>query len=450
MATLKTASASTFSKYIVPVTELITRSMEHNTKVKVASKEFTIVNNNANKESLKSFAELASSSSSLADALELQLETVERRASPLVFRQLNKPTLDGGHWTKGDVAEGVVAAAIAARFIHKNTDITFNKVFGVLNKLIDKGTTRRNKGLIVEENFDSPNQNPDILDNVKVFIGLAEGNMNVLLDKTRQTTLLKPYAEAASKYANSYHVSRWSKLFYENNRIDRIEVTSDGVSDQSGTKVDLRVSATNDENELIPININLSIKADDVKQFGQVSGIDFSVQENLWESLFGYGKFVKGFESEYNRLYQEEHNVNDAVNKIYREVNTKINEELTGANSDATIRRLAQGINHFATLNEENVTMLDVGGGKAKVYRFDEIYSRIKEHNYKSILLTSKTERLHTIQIVKDTSGSTSIKSYDKLIQFRIRKEVKSDGSPYIRNLIEKNHLMGKLLGENF
>ena len=34
------------------------------------------------------------------------------------------------------------------------------------------------------------------------------------------------------------------------------------------------------------------------------------------------------------------------------------------------------------------------------------------------------------------------------LVQIRLRVEIKSDGTPYFRNLIEKSRLMGDLLAE--
>ena len=37
-----------------------------------------------------------------------------------------------------------------------------------------------------------------------------------------------------------------------------------------------------------PIDIKVSLKAGDVKQFGQVSGIDFEKQIKLWDTTFGY------------------------------------------------------------------------------------------------------------------------------------------------------------------
>ena len=63
---------------------------------------------------------------------------------------------------------------------------------------------------------------------------------------------------------------------------------SDGLSDQKGTKVDTRVKITDYKGELQPVNINLSMKVDDIGQFGQVSGMTFDVQQELWKQVFGY------------------------------------------------------------------------------------------------------------------------------------------------------------------
>ena len=44
---------------------------------------------------------------------------------------------------------------------------------------------------------------------------------------------------SAVRYANSTTVRKWSKLLYENNRYDKIEVVSDGLGGQKTTKVDV-------------------------------------------------------------------------------------------------------------------------------------------------------------------------------------------------------------------
>ena len=83
-------------------------------------------------------------------------------------------------------------------------------------------------------------------------------------------------------------MKKWSKLLYENNRYDKIEVISDGLGGQTTTKVDVYVKVDDQ-----PIDIKVSLKAGDVKQFGQVSGAEFAKQEKLWEETFGYGTVIK-------------------------------------------------------------------------------------------------------------------------------------------------------------
>ena len=86
---------------------------------------------------------------------------------------------------------------------------------------------------------------------------------------------------------------------------------------------------------------------------------------------------------------------------------------------------LSKAINYFATLNEENVTLVQVGGGKAKVYRFDDIYNAISGREYKVEIKTGASG-LPTILI---NSGR------DSLIQFRVKQEFKRDGKPICKEL---------------
>ena len=99
---------------------------------------------------------------------------------------------------------------------------------------------------------------------------------------------------------------------------------------------------------------------------------------------------------------------------------------------------MSKAINYFATLNEDYVSLVQVGGGKAKVYKFDDIYEKISGREYKSTIKTGASG-LPTIII---SSGK------DDLIQFRVKQEFKSDGKPYIRNYVEKLSLLGDLLAE--
>ena len=429
MAVLSSTSPGQLSKYVIPTVESINSG-----RVSTATKTYTLKKSTQNEEAVKAFLQLGMGGSrTQKDALNIVLQTTDSRNTEIRIGSLNKPNIK---YNLGDMAEGVVGAAICARFIYKNRNITARQVYGVLRSMGAPTNYPGKKGKQVEKTFKSANLNPKIMDDVRLFISLAEVNMVALLSRGNEN-LLKEYVESAVKYANSPNVTKWSKLVYENNRYDKIEVLSDGLGGQRSTKVDVSVKITNDKGELMPVDILVSLKAGDVKQFGQVSGAEFVKQQDLWGRLFGYDASIKGLEEKYTDLMFMKKKPDEAVSLVYEFVNRKLNGDLQDQ-PDKILRNLANAINYFATLNEENVTLLQVGQNRAKVYNFDDIYNRIKGKKYESKIVRGKSN-LPTILI--ESEGKP-------LIQFRVKQEFKNDGSPYVRNYIEKQKLMAELLGE--
>lgn len=432
MAVLRSTSPGQLGKYVIPTVEIINSGF-----VNTASKSYRLTKSKFNQDAIKKFSELGMKGSSFQDAaLNIPLETTDPKKKFIEIGSLNKPNVK---YNLGDMAEGVVGAAITARFIYKNRDINSKLVYGVLRSLAKSGTTNYpgKKGKQVERTFKSANANPKIMDDVRCFISLAEVNMMALLSKSNEA-LLKEYIDSAVKYANSANVKKWSKLVYENNRYDKIEVLSDGLGGQKTTKVDVSVKITNDKGELLPVDILVSLKAGDVKQFGQVSGAEFEKQEELWEQLFGYKNVIKPLKKRYEDLMFVDKHPDEAVYLVYQKVNQQLNQDLKKNKSEDILKKLSSAINYFATLNEDYVSLVQVGGGKAKIYKFNDIYDKLSGRNYRSSIKTGASG-LPTIII---SSGE------EDLIQFRVKQEFKSDGKPYIRNYIEKLSLLGDLLAE--
>lgn len=433
MAVLSSTSPGQLGKYVLPTIEMIKTGT-----VSTATKTFKLTKGKFNEDAIKKFAELGMKGASFqSDALKVPLETTDPKNKQITIGRLNKPNIK---YNLGDMAEGVVGAAITARFIYKNRNINSQLVYGVLRTLAKSGVKNYpgKKGKYVEKIFKSANANPKVMDDVRCYISLAEVNMNALLDKSKEP-VLKEYIDSAVKYANSNNVKKWAELVYENNRYDKIEVLSDGLGGQKTTKVDVTVKITNDKGELIPVDILVSLKAGDVKQFGQVSGAEFSKQEELWDRLFGYKTVIKSLEAKYDKLMFIDKQPDEAVFLVYQKVSQQLNFDLNGNNSEQILKKMSDAIKYFATLNEDYVSLVQVGGGKAKVYKFDDIYEKLKGRNYKSNIKTGASG-LPTIVI---SSGN------EDLIQFRVKQEFKSDGSPYIRNYVEKLSLLGDLLAES-
>jgi hypothetical protein len=433
MAVLKSTSPGQLGKYVIPTIEIIKSG-----SVSTASKTYKLTKGKFNQDAIKKFSELGMKGTSFQEeALNIPLETTDPKNKFIKIGSLNKPNVK---YNLGDMAEGVVGAAITARFIYKNKNINSQLVYGVLRALAKSGMTNYpgKKGKQVERTFKSANQNPKIMDDVRCFISLAEVNMTALLARSNEA-LLKEYIDSAVKYANSINVKKWSKLVYENNRYDKIEVLSDGLGGQKTTKVDVSVKITNDKGELLPVDILVSLKAGDVKQFGQVSGAEFEKQEELWEQLFGYKNIIKPLKKKYDDLMFVNKKPDEAVYLVYQKVNQQLNQDLKSNKSNELLKKLSNAINYFATLREDYVSLVQVGGGKAKVYKFDDIYEKLSGRDYISSIKTG-TSGLPTIVI---SSGNQD------LIQFRVKQEFKSDGSPYIRNYVEKLSLLGDLLAES-
>ena len=431
MAVLSKTTPGQLSKYVIPTVEAINSG-----RVSTASKTYTLKKGTENDEAVKAFLQLGmGGSSTQQQALDIVLQTTDSRNTEIRIGSLNKPNIK---YNLGDMAEGVVGAAICARFIYKNRDISARQVYGVLRALEKEGPTNYpgKKGKQVEKTFKSANQNPKILDDVRLFVSLAEVNMMALLSRGNEN-LIREYVNSAVRYANSNNVKKWSQLVYENNRYDKIEVLSDGLGGQRSTKVDVSVKITNDKGQLVPCDILVSLKAGDVKQFGQVSGAEFEKQTQLWGRLFGYDGAIAGLQTTFDKLMFEDRKPDEAVTLVYDSVYRKLKRDLE-YKSDEILQTLSGAISYFATLDEDNVVLLQVGGGKAKVYKFDDIYNALQGREYNAKIVRGKSN-LPTILIESDGVP---------LIQFRVKQEFKSDGSPYIRNYIEKQELLGDLLAE--
>jgi len=432
MAILNSTSPGQLSKYVIPTVEKLNTAMTKGLPIsRGSSKSYKIKNNQTNINAIKEFAKIGPVAAQQKNALSIPLETTDSKATSITIGSIDKPNIK---YNLGDMSEGIVGAAICARFIYKNRTITPQNVYGVLRSLPTPTNYPGKKGKYVEKTFKSANQKRGVEDDVRFYVSLAEVNMSALLDRSNEK-LIFPYVQSAVRYANSRSVFKWSKLLYENNRYDKIEVISDGLGGQTTTKVDVYVKVDDK-----PIDIRVSLKAGDVKQFGQVSGIEFAKQIKLWDTSFGYGSEIESLKGKYEELVTQ-NKAPEAVSLVYNKIVELFNKDMRGGNNADMKRTFANSIKFFATLNEDNVTLLQVANDAAKLYTFDEIYEGIENMNLNATITTGKSG-LPTL-FINDAATN------NPLIQYRVKQEFKSDGSPYIRNYVEKQTVLGKLIGQN-
>ncbi len=461
MAALSTATGGQLHKYIEYIVERIEGSMTRNESVDAAISPgvFNVKDNESNRNAIEEFVKNARKKSKQGDdaARDVRLEVDGNKPvrSPgfINFGQLEKPP---GKPSRGDIGEAVIAAAICARFVYKHGVVTPQMVMGIMKTLGNKGIKNYpgKKGKFVENTFKSKNEGVKILDDVYCYISLNESAITASLRPRSQyggwaygdNTCIPAYARSACAYVNTGKVSQWAETVYTNMRYDKIEIKSDGLGDQKGTKVDTRVTITDQEGNPQPVNINLSMKVDDVKQFGQVSGMTFQVQQELWKRLFGYTSQVNRLKVKWDELSQEKNDLPGALNHVYDEVFKQVDSDMKGTNRDELIRNISEGITYFATRHEEHVELLNLGRGGTKLYKFDDFYQALTD--LEDLKVTMKTQKNNLRQMNIEGKINNRFKT---LISIRIRRQPESSKGAieYIRNLIEKSSLMGDILAES-
>jgi hypothetical protein len=168
-------------------------------------------------------------------------------------------------WNEGEVAETILGAALLARFTSKK-DITEKQVWDALkllaNNVVPGGfrvANKRNKKSPIDMTALNKPMNNLVIDK------LVHNKAELKQLYPEGVKALEEKIEACASYVNES-----SKVIAALEQADAspgapITIKTDGVGDQKGTKADLQISV-GDYKQL------LSLKVNDIKQFGQDSG----------------------------------------------------------------------------------------------------------------------------------------------------------------------------------
>jgi len=432
MAILATTGSGRLSKYSTSVLGVIEDSINNRTQLEFTTsnktKKYSIKNTNENKKTLEEYIKLASSQVSEKDAKNLFFESTDGHM--VRIGNLEKKHVKADTFNRGDVSEGLLAAAITARFINKNENITSNHVILILKQLnsID--------GKTVDQIFKSPNENTKILDDVRCRISLANVNMMALLNSNNYQGL-SDLIQSSVKYANGQYITKWSKMMYENNVYNFIEVISDGLFDQSGTKVDLRIKIDDQ-----PTDVNISLKAGDVKQFGQVSGSKFENMVSLFEPLGITLSNNTNIINKYNQFLQKKDTVG-ATTMVYEFVKDKL-KNLSKSNKVQLINSLSKFIMFHATRFEDDVTLVQLNRSEAKIYDFNKLLDGLASVkmgvDIKYGTSATANAKVPTIRIFDESKVGRN-----DILTIRMKIDSRPDGF-YHRNYIEKGPVLTEKL----
>ena len=349
---------------------------------------------------------------------------------------------DGAVFNKGNIAEGIFASAICLRFTNKNRALPVTEQ--QIKDFITKLPANKNIGQV---DFQSPNKDVDIKDDVHFIYGLSQNNYDAMKKREYWPQFANLF-RASCAYANSLTVKNWAQLVYENNLYNEIFVLADGESDQTGTKVDIRLKINDHDGKALPVNINISLKAGDVKQFGQLGGTKHEIQEKLWKQFFDIDKLPLT-KKEFDNLKGTKFHHKDAavaIRTMYEKIAPTVQEQMK---KEHVHKIFGKAIQYHATRGEEFVELIQLTtAGDVVIYNFDKIDEALKgadievEVKYSQAKVKGQENLPIMMFYVKDTDNKKN-----ELLQIRVKRgEKTADGTPYYRNIVEKKKYMTQLL----
>ena len=207
---------------------------------------------------------------------------------------------------RGDIAEGIVAAAIAAKLSARAAGkigiITVADVVDLVMRIQSMSTTVSNT---------VPDLTGDYQDTISFSVAMPKKPFAALIDPKLVEHLAGEY-EGAVKYVNSAPMHKFATRLAQNKKSNEILVKAAGTEDQKGTKVDISIVVDG----VVKRN-QLSLKVKGGDQFAQKTGKAFSVQEAFWSPL---GVDVSSLQSEYEAIVSK---IPDGKPFLYR---TEIDE----------------------------------------------------------------------------------------------------------------------------
>lgn len=339
---------------------------------------------------------------------------------------------------RGDVAEGILAAALFAKLkarVNKQiAEVSVDDIWAVVDSLTK--TSADTYAVSVRDGKSMVN------DKIVFTLVLPPEPYQDFINPAKRE-LLKNEADSAARFANSDDNTEFSKYYYLNGRPDIINIICDGGNPekQKISKVDIEIVVTDKTTGKVDRKrLDISLKAD-AAQFGQVGiGSDrlydfFKKQTELWSK---FGIDIKETEQQFDSIFKKKGLV-PAIQFVY-EFAADVMATLLSYNNDEDeymfIKDLAKGINYFATLNNPNVILIDFVSGGYKMMKFDDMENKLA--SVKLSARYNKTVGLPQVEIYDELSGKLFLK-------FRVK--ITSDER---RNYVEKGPLMTELLGTKF
>jgi hypothetical protein len=369
---------------------------------------------------------------------DIELETTTGEKMQQGFFQKTAEFKEGSKdFNTGDITEGALGAAVMARFLNRTADITEQQVLDVIAQL---GAGER----VGKNNIKGSLQGKSKNDKIYFNLSLNTASYNALYGAAKSGQVHPDILGAIRSsvlFANkNAGVSIALEKIISDKNSNRVTVNADGVSNQRGVKADLFL-------DIDGTNINLlSLKAGDVKQFGQSSGYNFAAIDSLMKDTFGVKispKLKKMFvDGDVDTSFE-------AIHQVYSAIASELESEVAGHNVNreaALIERLYNGIRHHATRGEDETSMVILkttpnAPGYSQL-QFGQPLRDAMENIDLEVKYSAPGGR-QPAKIEIWGNGVEGLKGSEMFL--RMRSNMKSEGGGYVRNIIEMGPLLKHL-----
>lgn len=349
---------------------------------------------------------------------------------------------------KGDVAEGILGAAIFAAFQRYRKKVTRQLIKDVISDLSKEADTHASKSKTTKTLTGTfTDINDDELDLV-FKLSLNTGNYKDLIsldDKHKQAELQEVYGNAL-RYVNSdYFRNILSGLIGRKSRkkaagYKEFVIDVSGAIDQMGSKADLHLYGKKKKGKQDGDKLQSYSMKKDTRQVAQVGGKSFEKVAAWLGNIFDTD--VSQYKEEYETMLiqQDKKTYYDLVNKMLEDISQSIETNLSiGFANRQQVRDLLNALKTAVMKDESNVDLLNLEKDKFRILNVEEIVNTLDD-----IDLETKIERkTNGPPYLKVYIKSDDIKGKEALL-FSIRPKAETAGA--FRIYLEYGNFIDKML----
>ena len=245
--------------------------------------------------------------------------------------------------TRGHLGEYLLGAAVVAKMVIGNKDITADQVKAVIRRT---SATKDLSLTLMSDEGDSI-----------AFKNIISNQKNI--DDAKDVDALVDYMSqelaGAVKFANGdIYAKKWAKVFYENGKPDRVEVKAAGEEDQKGTKADIfLIYKQSDGSERIIKGWSLKTGS---SLIGQASPKTFKNMQVFFKELGVTLTPIDDYESQ-----PEKH-----VISVMQQVSNDLNKLTAGDDSNkemSLVKNVAGFMDEHLTKRDPRVYIVNLGKG---------------------------------------------------------------------------------------